>query len=107
MVRVVGRVMCVGLPPAGCIVGADLLWYVAKNLHIIGTAVGSMLDTQEALSYAARGLLKPSHEKFSFVQLPEAVDKFRKGQVAGRLVDFNSKKKKRRLPPREWMKHMG
>ncbi|KAF2489855.1 GroES-like protein [Lophium mytilinum] len=98
MVRVAGRVMCVGLrkwtlemTPGGVVAGADPLWFVAKNLHIMGTAVGSMLDTQEALSYAARGLLKPSYEKFSLAQLPEAVDKLRKGQVAGRLVvDFNS-----------------
>jgi len=92
MVRVGGRVMCVGLPPTGsCVAGADPLWYVAKNLHIIGTAVGSMLDTQEALQYASRGLLKPNYEKFSLAQLPEAVEKLRKGQVAGRLVvDFNS-----------------
>jgi propanol-preferring alcohol dehydrogenase len=56
MCGVGGRVMCIGLPPAALqvIAGADPAWYVFKNLHIIGTMVGSMEDTNKALDFAVR-----------------------------------------------------
>lgn len=34
--------------------GADPLLFVGKNLHVIGTKVGSLLDTDMALRFAAR-----------------------------------------------------
>lgn len=41
--------------PAGtAIAGADPLLFVGKNLHVIGTKVGSLLDTEKALQFAAR-----------------------------------------------------
>ena len=48
--------MCIGLPPtaAQVIVGADPAWFVLKNLHVIGTLVGSMEDTNKALDFAVR-----------------------------------------------------
>lgn len=50
-----------------------------------------MKDTDKALDFAARGLLKPIYEKFPISQLPEAVQKLRDGKVAGRcVVDFSS-----------------
>jgi hypothetical protein len=43
------------LAPAGsCIVGAHPTDFVLKNLHIIGTKVGSMRDTDAAMGFAAR-----------------------------------------------------
>lgn len=41
--------------PAGtAVAGADPLLFVGKNLHVIGTKVGSLLDTERALEFAAR-----------------------------------------------------
>jgi propanol-preferring alcohol dehydrogenase len=84
MCRVSGKVMCIGLrecfpfpqclleerdknvevrwktdslylaPTGTAIAGADPLFFVGKNLHIIGTKVGSLLDTERALQFAAR-----------------------------------------------------
>ncbi|TVY50186.1 Alcohol dehydrogenase 2 [Lachnellula cervina] len=92
MVRVGGKVMCIGLAPGGtATVGAEPNWFIFKNLHVIGTMVGSMKDTDAALDFAARGLLKPIYEKFPISKLPDAVQKLRDGKVAGRcVVDFNS-----------------
>lgn len=43
------------LAPAGtCIVGAHPTDFVVKNLHVIGTKVGSMRDTDAAMDFAAR-----------------------------------------------------
>jgi alcohol dehydrogenase, propanol-preferring len=92
MVRVGGRVMCVGLPPVGtAVAGADPALAIFKNMHIIGTMVGSMLDTQYALDLASRGLLKPIYEVFPIAQIGDAVKKLQAGKVAGRcVVDFNA-----------------
>ncbi len=108
-----------GTAPANSgIAGAEPSEYIFKNLHMIGTMVGSMLDTQKALEFAERvcnpfpkffflvlntysllnilthppqGLLKPVYEVYPIAQLPEAVQKLHSGKVAGRcVVDFNS-----------------
>jgi D-arabinose 1-dehydrogenase-like Zn-dependent alcohol dehydrogenase len=41
-------------PKGSAIAGADPTHFVFKNLHIIGTMVGSMRDTDAALDFAAR-----------------------------------------------------
>jgi len=41
-------------PEGTAMAGADPLLFVGKNLHIIGTKVGSLLDTEKALQFAAR-----------------------------------------------------
>jgi propanol-preferring alcohol dehydrogenase len=77
---------------------------------MIGTLVGSMMDTRKALELAERvcdnhqnihfgkglnltifqGLLKPACEVYSITQLSEAIVALRSGKVAGRVVvDFN------------------
>jgi propanol-preferring alcohol dehydrogenase len=89
--RVGAVVMCIGLPPKGSVtLGADPSRFVVKNLTIKGSLVGTMEDTRLALDFAKRGLLKQICEVYPIDRLPEAVDKLRKGQVAGRMVvDFN------------------
>lgn len=74
MCRVGGRVMCIGIPPLGqafvgddpnvsppCLHGRVSLaandirqQFIFKNIHVIGTLVGSMADTNEALQLGAR-----------------------------------------------------
>ncbi|KJX97329.1 hypothetical protein TI39_contig507g00002 [Zymoseptoria brevis] len=57
--RIGGRIMCIALPPAGEInIGADPSHFAFKNLHIIGSLVGTMQDTAATLDYARRGLLQ-------------------------------------------------
>lgn len=34
--------------------GADPTYFIFKNLHVIGTVIGSMKDTDRALDFAAR-----------------------------------------------------
>ncbi|KAI9871323.1 MAG: hypothetical protein M1830_002723 [Pleopsidium flavum] len=90
--RVGAKVMCIGLPPAGSTtIGTDPSFFAFKNLTVSGTLVGSMKDTARALDYAKRGLLKPIYTVYPIDKLPEAVEKLRKGEIAGRaVVDFNA-----------------
>ncbi|KZZ98180.1 Alcohol dehydrogenase superfamily, zinc-type [Ascosphaera apis ARSEF 7405] len=92
MLRVGGTVICVGLPPAGTVVvGADPNEIVLRRIAIKGSFVGSMLSTERCLELVQRGLVKPNYEVFPVKSLPDAVNKLKNGQVAGRcVVDFNA-----------------
>lgn len=90
--RIGAVVMCIGLAPTGTIIlGEDPNKFVFSNLTIKGSLVGSRRDTAAALDFARRGALKPVCEVYPISRLPEAVDRLRRGDVAGRIViDFNS-----------------
>jgi propanol-preferring alcohol dehydrogenase len=90
--RIGGVVMCIGLPALGSMtLGTDPCQYIFKNLTIKGTLVGSRKDTAMALDFARRGMLKQICEVYPVNRMPEAVEKLRRGEVAGRIViDFNS-----------------
>lgn len=90
--RVGAIVMCIGLAPSGTIViGEDPNTFVFRNLTVKGTLVGSRRDTAAALDFARRGMLKTICEVYPLDRFPEAVERLRKGDVAGRIVvDFNS-----------------
>lgn len=89
--RVGARIMCIALPPAGkYTVGTDPNFFAFKNLHIIGTLVGTMDDTAKALEYAQRGLLHPISEVRGMSRFNESVQALKRGEIAGRIViDFN------------------
>jgi propanol-preferring alcohol dehydrogenase len=94
MLRTGGTMVCVGLPAAGTTVaGCDpmmvcrLLWTTAldftnpivpqmcaKRITIRGSMVGSMSETDEALEFAARGLVSPIYQVFPFKDFAKAVD---------------------------------
>ncbi|KAI9018197.1 hypothetical protein DFJ74DRAFT_676333 [Hyaloraphidium curvatum] len=85
--RTAGTMVCVGLPTAGtAIAGADPM-----RLTIKGSLVGSMSETDEALQFAARGLVKPIYQVFPFKDFATAANKLKNFQVAGRaIIDFNA-----------------
>lgn len=89
--RIGSTVMCIGLPAAGStILGTDPCEYIFKNLTIKGTLVGSRKDTAMALDFARRGMLQQICEVYPVNRMPEAVEKLRRGEVAGRIViNFN------------------
>lgn len=90
--RVGAIVMCIGLAPAGTIViGEDPNTFIFRNLTVRGTLVGSRRDTAAALDFARRGALRPVCEVYPISRMPEAIERLRRGDVAGRIVvDFNS-----------------
>lgn len=89
--RVGGRVMCIGLPPAGTQqITVDPNQMCFKKQGVQGTLVSSMADVDKTLDFAKRGLLKPIFTVYGMSQFDEAVQKLRRGEIAGRaVVDFN------------------
>lgn len=90
--RVGGKVMCIGLPPAGQFkIDADPNQLCFRNQAIQGTLVSNMADVDKTLDFAKRGLLKPIYTVYKLSQFNEAVQKLRRGEIAGRaVIDFNS-----------------
>ncbi|KAF3041026.1 hypothetical protein E8E11_002636 [Didymella keratinophila] len=89
--RVGGKVMCVGLPPAGTQhIDVDPNQMCFKKQSIQGTLVSSMADVDKTLDFAKRGLLKPIYTVYPLSKFNEAVQKLKRGEIAGRaVVDFN------------------
>ena len=89
--RVGGKVMCIGLPPAGTQhIDVDPGQMCFKKQSVQGTLVSSMADVDKTLDFAKRGLLKPIYTVYGLSQFDEVVQKLRRGEVAGRaVVDFN------------------
>lgn len=84
-------VTCHIAPAGSTTIGTDPSFFAFKNFTISGTLVGSMKDTARALDYAKRGLLKPIYTVYPIDKLPEAVEKLKRGEIAGRaVVDFNA-----------------
>ncbi|CAI6337277.1 unnamed protein product [Periconia digitata] len=90
--RIGGKVMCIGLPPAGQFtIPVDPGQVCFKNQAVMGTLVSSMGDTDKTLDFAKRGLLKPIYTVYPLSKFDEAVQKLRRGEIAGRaVIDFNS-----------------
>ncbi|KAH6704001.1 chaperonin 10-like protein [Leptodontidium sp. MPI-SDFR-AT-0119] len=89
--RIGGVIMCVALPPKDTVtVSGDPSHFAFRNLKVIGSLVGTMQDTAQALEYAQRGLLKQICEVRGLSEMPESVQQLRRGEIAGRVViDFN------------------
>ncbi|KAE8155160.1 chaperonin 10-like protein [Aspergillus avenaceus] len=89
--RIGAIIMCIGLAPAQSMtLGTDPNEFIFKNLSIKGTLIASRRDTAAALDFARQGKLQQICEIYPIDRLPEAVDRLRRGKVAGRIVvDFN------------------
>ncbi|KAF2126219.1 alcohol dehydrogenase 1 [Dothidotthia symphoricarpi CBS 119687] len=89
--RVGGKVMCIGLPPAGTLtMTVDPSMMCFRKQSVRGTLVSSMADVDKTLEFAKRGLLKPIYTVYPLSQFNEAVQKLRRGEIAGRaVIDFN------------------
>ena len=89
--RVGGKVMCIGLPPAGTQhIDVDPNQMCFKKQGVQGTLVSSMADVDKTLEFASRGLLKPICEVVGVGRWDEMVQRLRRGEVAGRcVIDFN------------------
>ena len=90
--RVGGKVLCIGLPPAGtCKIDVDPSAMCFRKWSVQGTLVSSMADVDRTLDFARRGLLKPICTVYPMSRFDEAVQKLKRGEIAGRaVVDFNT-----------------
>lgn len=89
--RIGAKIMCIALPPSGVVeLGCEPNFMIFRNLHIVGTLVGTMQDAACCLDYAKRGLLKGVSQVRGRSEWAESIQQLRRGEIAGRVViDFN------------------
>ncbi|MDD2704521.1 MAG: zinc-dependent alcohol dehydrogenase [Acidocella sp.] len=87
MTRAAGTTVFIGIPPtANDLVRLSIIGLVNGEKVIRGSNVGTRLDLQEAVDFAARNLVVPEIETVAFENAALALDRLRGGAVAGRLV---------------------
>lgn len=84
-VRSRGVVVCIGLP-ANARISAPVFETVVRMISIKGSYVGNRQDTQEALDFYARGLVKAPFKTVGLSELQSIYDLMKEGKVLGRYV---------------------
>ncbi|PWY65733.1 GroES-like protein [Aspergillus heteromorphus CBS 117.55] len=82
-----GTLVAIGLPKdASIIAGAPPMLMALKRLNVVGSITGSLKEVDEALDFAARGIVHPVLTKGKLDDVDSWIDKMLNGQVAGRVV---------------------
>lgn len=87
LLRTKGRMVCVGIPKDPTVFAGTLpIVLIAKDIAIVGSAVGTLKDTQEALDFTARGLVHPILSHGTLHDLNDFLERMMKGTLPGRAV---------------------
>ena len=79
-----GTVVLVGLPKGD--MPLPVFDCVLRGITVRGSIVGTRLDLDEALDFAARGKVKCQIETHNFNDLNDVFDRLRSGKLVGRTV---------------------
>ena len=79
-----GTVSLTGLPPGDF--PLDIFGMVLNGVTVRGSIVGTRLDLQESLDFAADGKVKATITKAPLEDINTVFDRMRKGQIEGRMV---------------------
>lgn len=86
LVRLNGTLACVGIPPGGPFLEVPISTIVIKGLRIVGSLVGSLKETFEAVELTRLGIVTPNVEMRPFKDLPQVYEELERDAVAGRVV---------------------
>lgn len=83
--------MCIALPPKGKFpINVNAAELITKRKSIRGTMTSSLADVDKTLRLAQEGKLRLKPEVIGLSQINEAIQRLKRGEVAGRVVvDFN------------------
>jgi len=76
-----GSLVCIGIPPPSQLVNFHPLLFIDMGIKIIGSAVGTRLDIQEAIDFVQRGLVNPTVQMKTLEQLSEVSEQIVQGKV--------------------------
>ncbi len=79
-----GTVSLNGLPPGDF--PLDIFGMVLNGITVRGSIVGTRLDLQESIDFAARGKVKATIHSARIEEINDVFAKMRKGQIEGRIV---------------------
>jgi alcohol dehydrogenase, propanol-preferring len=82
-----GSVAFIGLPGGDKdLIRLSIAQLVNGELNIKGSNVGTRIDLDEAIGFAARGLVTSTVEKQPLEQVNDVLERMRRGQITGRVV---------------------
>ena len=81
-----GYFVQVGMPPAQMKFVVDPVVLVSKQIHFIGSYIGSRKEISEMLEFAAKNKIQPKCEFFEFEEFPRAFEKLVNGRPFFRCV---------------------
>jgi alcohol dehydrogenase, propanol-preferring len=76
-----GRLVCIGIPPPFQLVTFHPLLFIDMGITVIGSAVGTRLDIQEAISFVERGLVRPTVQMTTLDKLSAISEQITQGKV--------------------------
>jgi propanol-preferring alcohol dehydrogenase len=79
-----GTIALNGLPPGGF--PLDIFGMVLNGITVRGSIVGTRLDLQESLDFAAEGKVKATVATAKLEDINDVFDRMHKGQIEGRIV---------------------
>ena len=87
MLRPGGTVAYIGLPGGKADeIRASISAIVNGELSVRGSNVGTRQDLDEAVAFAARGLVKATIRTVALEEINDVLDEMRKGRIVGRVV---------------------
>ncbi|MBE3047505.1 zinc-dependent alcohol dehydrogenase [Candidatus Bathyarchaeota archaeon] len=84
-VRSHGTVVCIGMPP-GTSVSLPVFDTVTRMISVKGSYVGTRQDTQEAVDFFRRGLVKEPYKVVGLSELQGVYELMRENKITGRYV---------------------
>lgn len=86
LLRIGGTLACIGIPPGAPHLETPVSAIVIKGLKIVGSLVGSLKETLEAVDLTRMGLVKPNVQVRPFRDLPQVYEELERDAIAGRIV---------------------
>ena len=86
MVRNLGRLVCVGIPPASYRLQLNPFEALVRGLRVIGSTVGNRAQMPLLMDLVLQGKVRPQVQVYSFQDLRGVMDKLQHGAMAGRAV---------------------
>ena len=83
-VRRGGRVVLVGMGKLSF--SLDVMDMILKEAHVLGSNGGTLQDVADCYELFASGEVSPKFEVIDFEDIPDGIDRLRRGEVQGRLV---------------------
>ncbi|KAF3023431.1 hypothetical protein E8E15_009471 [Penicillium rubens] len=86
MLRNLGRLVCVGIPPAEYRLQLNPFEVLVRGLRVIGSTVGNSAQMPLLMDLVLQGKVRPHVQVYTFQELRDVMDKLEHGTVAGRAV---------------------
>lgn len=84
--RRAGTLVCIGLPEEPCQIPVSPMDFISRGIKITGSSTGNIEDTEEALEFVAKGLVKPILTEKNFGDIEQVIADMSNAKIEGRVV---------------------